>query len=53
MCNLYLCEVAHDVSIKGQSETTSLLLLLLTRIKLRTFNSPKPTLGVSHLMALG
>lgn len=40
--NSYLREVAHEVPTKGQSETTSLLVLSITKVRLRTFDPPKP-----------
>ena len=38
----YLCEVAHEFGNKGQSKTTSLLVLSLTMVRLRTSDPPKP-----------
>ena len=56
MCTSYLCEVAvlhMTFATYGQSETTSLLVFSLIRVRLRTSNPSNPTLGGSHLMALG
>ena len=41
MCNSYLCEVARmTFTTKGQSKTTSLLVLSLTKVRLHT-NDPR------------
>lgn len=51
MCTSYLCEFGNDVFLLKVNFATSLLVLLLTSVRLRTSDLPNPRPG-SHLMAL-